>query len=165
MKPGILAILLAAITLSACSSTASTARKEKAAVDFAKTADLVESGNFQFTVNSASPTGARTVQLSTLYTMKAKDGNYEAYLPYFGRAYSGGYTGDGGVEFNGEPVDLQIIRNDDKNKISVTFSIRSDQDLYKVSLNLGASGYGNLIVNSQKRQSISYNGLLSELPD
>lgn len=165
LKTGISALITLAIFLSACSASSSSAKREKAAADFEQTAALIEGGSYIYTVRSASPSGGRTIQITSEYILKAKDGKFETYLPYFGRAYSGAYGESGGIEFNGEPEDLQISRNDSKNTITVKFTIQSDKDKYGVSLNVGSSGYGNLIISSQKRQSITYSGLASELAD
>ena len=162
---GIVVLISAAIFLSACSASSSSAKKEKAAADFENTATLIESGSFLFTARSASPAGGKTIQLTSPYTLKAKEGKYEAYLPYFGRAYSGGYGDSGGIEFNGEPEDLQVSRNDNKSSISVGFTIQTDKDKYTVKLNVGSSGYGNLVISSQKRQTITYSGLAGALDD
>ena len=161
MKTGILCFIAAAVILSACSSSSNTARTESKAESFERTAALIESGNYQFTVRSASPTGGRTIQITSSYAMKAAEGNYEALLPYFGQVYYGGYGQGGSVEFNGKPENLQIERNDKKYKISVRFSINSGSEKYDIKLDLSASGYGNLVVSSAKRKTISYYGLLS----
>jgi len=134
MKPGIISLIIAIFILSGCSSSSSLAKKEKAAADFEQTAALIESGNYMFTVRTASPSGGRTIQITSHYALKAADGKYEAYLPYFGRAYSGAYGDGGGIEFNGEPEDLQITRDDDKLSISVNFSIQSDKDKWVVQV-------------------------------
>ncbi len=165
MKTGILVLCTAAFVLSGCSASSSTSRKERDAAKFQSVAELIESGNFMFTVRSASPAGGRTIQITSLYALRASDGTYAAYLPYFGRAYAGGYGMEGAISFSGEPTGLQIKRDDSKNNISVDFSMQTDQDQYTVSLNVGSSGYGNLIINSQKRQTISYYGLAGELKD
>jgi len=172
MRTGIITIVAAAITLAGCAVSSSTSgsgkketRQEQTTADFEKTATLIESGKYQFAIRSASPSGGKTVQITSLYTLRAKEGIYEAYLPYYGRGYSGGYGDSGSVEFNGEPENLKITRNQDKNKIKVEFSIRSERDLYNVQMETGASGYGNLVISSDKRQTISYNGLLSGLTD
>lgn len=165
MKPGFITFIIVAIILSACSASSSTAKKEKAAADFEKTTALIEGGTYEFTVRSASPSGGRTVQITSHYSLKAKEGNFDAHLPYFGRAYSAGYGDSGGVEFNGEPEDLQISINDNKQEVSVTFTISSNKDKYTVKLNVGSSGYGNLVISSQKRQTITYSGLASHLKD
>ena len=165
MNTRIAVLLTAAIFLSSCSASTSTAKKEKAAADFEQTTALIESGSYQFTIRSASPSGGKTIQITSYYALKANEGNYEAYLPYFGKAYSGGYGNSGGIEFNGEPKDLQISRNEKKNEISVNFTIKAEKDSYTVKLNVGSSGYGTMVISSQKRQTISYSGLAGELKD
>lgn len=165
MKTGLLVLCTAAFVLSGCSASSSTSRQERDAAKFQSVAELIESGNYMFTVRSASPSGGRTIQITSLYALRVSDGTYAAYLPYFGRAYAGGYGTEGAISFSGEPADLQIKRDDSKNNITVNFSMQTDQDQYTVSLNVGSSGYGNLTVNSQKRQTISYYGLAGELKD
>jgi hypothetical protein len=136
---------------------------EKKAADFEKVATLIESGNFQFTVRNASPAGGRTIQITSEYTLEARKGEYEARLPYFGRAYSASYGGDGGIEFKGKPQDFQLARNERKSTLRASFTIDGESDQYQLRLEVGASGFGNLLVSSQKRQNISYYGQVSEL--
>jgi hypothetical protein len=165
MKPGFWLLCTAALVLSGCSASSSMAKKERDAAAFQDVAELIESGNYMFTVRSASPSGGRTIQITSHYALTASDGTYSANLPYFGRAYAGGYGIGGGITFSGEPEDLQINRNDSKKSISVDFSMQTDQDRYTVTLNVGPSGYGNLTISSQKRQTISYYGLTGKLQD
>ena len=161
----ITALFFMVAILSACSSSSSARGSDTKAADFEQTAALIESGNFKFTVRSASPSGGRTVQITSSYVMKASEGTYEAYLPYFGRVYSGGYGDGGSVEFKGEPENLEITRNDKKKKISLKFSIKSASEKYDIKLEVSKSGYGNLVVSSPKRQVISYRGLVGGLED
>ena len=165
MKTGILALITAAIILSGCSASSSTSKKEKNAAAFEQTAAMIESGSYQFAVRSATPSGGKSIQITSLYTLRAKEGNYEAHLPYFGRAYSGAYGDSGSVEFNGEPAYLELTRKDNKNNILVKFTIKSGSDQYTVNLVVGASGYGNLTISNPKKQPITYYGLTSELKD
>jgi len=165
MKTGIIALSMVALLLSGCSGTSSVAKKEKKAANFEQTAALIESGSYQFTVRSASPTGGRTIQITSLYTMKAVEDRYEAYLPYFGRAYSADYGASGGISFDGKPEELKITRNEHKHMVSVDFSITNKTERYSVSLNVGASGFGTLVINSQTRTSISYTGQTGPLTD
>jgi len=157
--------LIVSITLSmilwGCSVTSSTPEQKAAGLD--KMESLINSGNYEYTIRSASPSGGRTIQITSLYSMKAVDGKYQAYLPYFGRAYSAGYGDDGAVKFNGDPENLEIARNDKKKTVSVAFTIQTENDQYKVSLVINASGYGNMLITSDKRQAISYYGIAGEL--
>ena len=172
MKTGIIAFITATLVLSACSASSSTSeadkkegKKEKSAAEFEQTAALIESGSYQFAVRSATPSGGKTIQITSLYVLRAKEGNYEAYLPYYGRAYSASYGGNGGVEFNGEPENLEISRKENKNNIAVEFTIMSGTDKITVNLEVGSSGYGNLLISNPKRQPISYYGFVSALED
>lgn len=164
-KTRIAALISAAIFLSACSASTSTAKKEMAAADFEQTAALIEGGSYLFTVRSASPTGGRTIQITSNYTLKAMNGTFEAYLPYFGRAYSAGYGDNGGIEFNNKAENLEVSRNSKKNTIEVKFTIQAEKDSYTVNMSVGSSGFGNLVITGQKRQSIRYSGRVSELKD
>lgn len=165
MKAGIISLFLVAIILAGCSGSASLAKKEKAAAEYEQTTALIESGKYMFTVRSASPSGGKTVQITSHYAFKAIEGTYEAYLPYFGRAYSGGYGASGGIEFKGEPENLEITRNDNKLSMTVSFTIRAEQDTYTINLKVGSSGFGQMTVSSQKRQSITYSGQAGEIKD
>lgn len=170
MKTITIALISAALTLSGCGASSSIAdgdqngsRQEKKAAEFEKIATLLESGHFQFTLRSATPTGGKTIQMTSEYTLEAIEGIYQAYLPYFGRAYSASYGGNGGIEFKGTPENLTLTRNQKKNIVAVSFEMKTDDDQYKINLEIGSSGYGTLVVASQKRQSISYYGQVGEL--
>jgi hypothetical protein len=170
MKITVILSFTLAMALTGCSVSSSAYREgspnsrgEKKAADFEKVATLIESGNFQFTVRNASPAGGRTIQITSEYTLEARKGEYEARLPYFGRAYSASYGGDGGIEFKGKPQDFQLARNERKSTLRASFTIDGESDQYQLRLEVGASGFGNLLVSSQKRQNISYYGQVSEL--
>jgi len=138
-------------------------KKEKKEEEFKKLTALIESGQYEFSVQSVNPTGGRTIHPSTVYTMTANQGEFKAYLPYFGRAYQASYGGNGGIEFDGEPENLEITRNERKRSITVSFTIRGENDRYTVSLQAGSKGYGTLNISCQKRQPISYYGSISPL--
>jgi hypothetical protein len=137
-------------------------KQEQRAAELDQVVSLIESGNYMYTIQSINPTGGRTIRSTSQYTMNATDGNYEATLPYFGRAYQTTYGGSGSIEFNGAPENLKLTRDEKKNTVTITFSIKGSTDNYNISLNVGYSGYGTLTINSQNRQSISYYGLVSE---
>jgi len=170
MKTGFIVLIAVALSLTGCGASASssesgqaTSKQDKKAAELEKFASLVESGSYQFTARTVTPTGGKTIQLTSEYTMEAKEGTYEAHLPYFGRAYSASYGGDGGIEFTGEPENLKLARNEKRNTIMASFDIEDDNDQYNISLEIGSSGYGSLVINSRKRASISYYGQVSEL--
>ena len=172
MKPYYLYLISLTILLSGCGVTSSqsgsdrkTEKKAKQAEAYAKTSTLIEGGNYIFTVQSINPSGGKTIRSTSLYTMKASNGSFEAYLPYFGRAYQANYGGNGGIEFKGEPEDLAVVQNADKFSTTVTYKISESNEQFNITFVVGSGGYGTLTVISQNRQSISYYGLVSELTE
>ncbi|MEN8227792.1 MAG: DUF4251 domain-containing protein [Bacteroidota bacterium] len=172
MKQLHLILISLTILLSGCGITSSqsgsarkTEKSAKRSEDFAKTSTLIESGNYIYRIQSINPTGGRTIQSTSLYTMKASNGTFEAYLPYFGRAYQADLGGKGGIEFKGDPEDLTIVKNSDKYSVTVTFKIKGSNDRYNVIFVVGSNGYGTLTIDSQNRQTISYYGTVGELTE
>ncbi len=172
MKTYPLIAISMAILLSGCAASSSqsgkeskAAKNEKRAQQYEKISAMIESGNYVYEVQSVNPTGGRTIQTTSMYTMKATDGTFEADLPFFGRAYQADYGGDGGIKFNGEPENLEIQKDANKYTISVSFTIKQPSDWFKVNLAVGSSGYGTLNITSQKRQPISYYGFISEVTE
>ncbi len=132
---------------------------------FKEMAALIESGRYLFTVQSVQPSGSSTVNVSTGYTLEAKDSIFKAQLPYFGRAYSASYGGDGGIVFEASPEHLKITLNEKKRMVNVKFEIRGQNDKYDLYLSVGSSGYGSLSINSQNRQPVSYSGIVSPVEE
>jgi len=170
MRTGSILACTLIMAITGCAGSSSTSgggsnnsRQEQKAANFEKMETLIDGGNYRFTVRTASPAGGRTIQISSEYTLDASEGEFEAQLPYFGRAYSASYGGDGGIEFKGKPQDFQLEKNEKKNTISIRFRISSEGDQYDITLELGSSGYGTLLVASQKRQNISYYGQVTEI--
>lgn len=162
MKSNIPHVLILALFLTGCSASSSTAKNEKRAAEYEQTAALIEGGSYEFTVRSANPAGGRTIQITSTYSLEVREGVYKAYLPYFGRAYSASYGGNGGVEFEGEPRELKIEKEDSKQKVTVRFRIKHQDEDLECMLVITSSGSGTLTVSSSKRQPISYYGAISK---
>jgi len=124
--------------------------------------ELLEKGDYSFRVQNINPRRGRTITPTSLYTMDAKEGYLKAHLPYFGRAFSASYGGDGGIEFEGKPDSFEIEKNDNRRQITIEFDIEGKNDSYTATLQVGYSGYGTLTISSQKRESISYYGTIVE---
>jgi len=154
--------MILVLILTGCSASSSTSKNEKKAAEFEQTAALIEGGNYVYTARSANPTRGRTIQLTSTYTFEVKEGVYEAYLPYFGRAYNASYGGNGGVEFEGEPTDLSVTRDDKKQNLTVKFKIKDQNQNYDIMLVVSSGGNGTLTVSSPQRETISYYGVVAE---
>lgn len=125
-----------------------------------RVADQIESGNFVVEINRALPMGGRSVNLTSLYSIEIKGDSVYSHLPYYGRAYSLPYGGGEGLLFRKPLTDYQVTY-DNKDKATITFNCRSDDDNYGFSLQIFPNGSATLFVQPVNRQSISYHGSLS----
>ena len=108
---------------------------------------------------------ARNKPAIYVYSLDFKDHYVKADLPFYGRGYTSHYSNDPGIKFEGEPVDLKISGNEKKYQITVQFRITKVNDSFDITMNISSSGYGNLTVLSRNRQSISYYGYVTEMPE
>ena len=126
---------------------------------------LIESGEYVFIARSATPLSGRKVDLTSEYNLKIKGDSVESWLPYFGRAYQASYGDtDGGIKFKQKVTELKTTCNEQKKRCEVSFVADTPQDTYRMQLSVGWSGYGNLSVTSNHRQTISYYGMLEAWP-
>ena len=158
------ALLILALVFSGLNPAAAQ-KTNKKDTQFKEVNELIESGRYQFTVQSVQPTGGKTIHSTSGYTLDVKDSIYKADLPYFGRAYQASYGSDGGVKFEGAPENLEITPNEKKRTINVKFEIRGQNDKYTLFLSTGYSGYASLSINCQNRQPISYTGIIGPLEE
>jgi len=65
---------------------------------------LINSNDFVFEALQVLPQRGKMIILTgSSYTLKFHNDTIESYLPFFGRAYSVDYGGDGGIKFKGKP--------------------------------------------------------------
>lgn len=99
-----------------------------------------------------------------------KGDSISGYLPYFGeQTFGGGYGGNHtGIEFKDLPKDYQVIHNDKKHFVTISFNI-TDQyrksDNYAITITLYPSYRSHIRVQSTSRTSIEYSGRVSTLED
>lgn len=87
-------------------------------------------------------------------------------MPYFGRAYSGGYSSsDGGIKFDGMMENYDVQQNDKKRRITVKFKVKGTDDTYNCTLSISSMESASLSISSNKKQAISYTGFIQELSD
>jgi len=138
-------------------------KKELKQEKFDQTIELINKGDFIFEARRAYPQGGRSIDLTTNYgfiTMKQEAA--EGDLPYFGRAYTASYGGDGGIKFDGEMLDKNIEVNQKKQKVILTFEVR-DKDNYKVTMDIGYNGNTSVGITSNNRSHISYQGDIKKI--
>jgi hypothetical protein len=130
--------------------------KEEAKLEKHKqTALLVDSKEFVFVAKTAIPQGGRTINLTAEYTLEFHPDLIKSDLPYFGRAFSGvGYGGEGGMQFEGKPLDLNIEKK--KKSYDIAVNVKEDNDSYFLMLSVYFDGNAYLSIRSNNRSTISY---------
>ena len=84
----------------------------------------------------------------------------DSYMPYYGKAYSGiGYGGDTGLKFKDKPEVFDVVKKKKAYQIDVT--VKTSNDLFRLSLSVGFEGSTSLSVISNNRSTISYQGEIS----
>ena len=123
---------------------------------------LIESGHFSFVPRSAK-SSLGNFNLSSNYDLTFDSLNVKSYLPYYGRAYSVPYGGEGGVKFDltAEKVDKKW--NKKKKMFTITTEVSDSQDSYSLYLTASPSGYADLKINFRNRQMISYYGNIERI--
>lgn len=120
----------------------------------------VEGGKFVFKAQSATPPKGRVIQLTSGYQLAVSPEEIIGELPYFGRAFSGGYRGsDGGIKFTSREFDYSVKPK--KKGGWVIIIMPSDvSQIVKIFLSVTGGGYATLQITSTDRDAISYSGVI-----
>lgn len=149
---------------------AQTTKQEKQAAKEAAIKKMVDSVRYVFKANYALPMRGGQKNLTSDYDLRVTQDTVEAYLPYYGRAYSAPndiYTNDGGIKFkihkfsyDSKPAKkggwVIIIKPKDSN-------ISDWKNVQQMTLTISTSGYAMLQVSSTSRDPISFNGYIESL--
>lgn len=124
---------------------------------------LIESQRYVFKTRTAMPARGRTIQLTSEYSLTVKQDSVEAYLPYFGRAYTApiGST-EGGIQFTSTDFSYQPEKRK-KRGWTITIKPNDAKDVQQLILTISKNGYGTLHVTSQNRQAISFSGIVEQI--
>lgn len=147
-------VFIAFIFYTGCSSsrpvTTATAEETKQAI---------VSDQWIFVAQSAIPQGGRSRMLTTRYEMRVSKDTIIAYLPYFGRSFSGA-----GAMTNPNPLDFKSIdfsiSREEKNKGGWRVAIKPKDinAIQSMLLELYENGSANLNVTLTDRTPISFMG-------
>ena len=121
---------------------------------------IVNAKEFVFVPRTAMPSGMKPVNLSVNQNyIKFQPNFIDSYMPFFGRAYSGGYGTDTGLNFKGQP---KIFTVEKKEKAFwITIVVRGETDNFRLFLSVGFEGSASLSISSNNRDTISYQGEIS----
>src|SRR5512140_3200347 len=136
--------------------------KEEARIEKQKQTEvMINAREFVFIGRLALPQGMRTVDLTTHQNyIKFHPDLVESYMPYYGQAFtSPGYGNDVGLKFEGKPEKCTV--NKEKKNYQVSVEVKAGGDYYKLALTVGFEGDATLVIMSNNRATISYNGSIS----
>jgi hypothetical protein len=120
--------------------------------------NLLYSQQYIFYAQSVIPSSGRQRFLTSEYTVTISKDTIVSYLPYFGRAYSATLgTTDGGIKFTSVDFDY-TISDRKKGGWEINIHPKGGQDVQKLNFTVYNNGTAYLFVNSNNRQSISFNG-------
>jgi len=122
---------------------------------------MVNAKEFVFVGRTALPTGYKSVNLTTNTNyMKFSPDTIDSYMPYYGKAYGNvAYGGDTGLKFKGKADEYTITKG--KKNYQVNAVVKTDRDSFRISLSVSFEGTASLMINSNNRSPISYNGDIS----
>lgn len=122
--------------------------------------ELIDSQNFVFEAQKATPQGGRLLNLDyNTYFLKFKAESATCDLPFFGRGYNIPYNGDGGIKFEGKPENIKVETK--KNNTILKATVKGKNDVYDLFFTIFYNGSATLNINSNNRAPISYDGLIS----
>lgn len=150
-----------------------------AQTDKATTKRIVESKNFTFIATTAMPMNSAEIN-NILSRMPGANGggninltgaNYDvritpdsviAYLPYYGRAFSAPIDRDNnGFKFTSTKFSFEnIVRK--KGGWQIAIYPKDTKEGVRMNFTITVNGYATLVINSNIKQSITYNGYLEE---
>lgn len=143
------------------------------------TAKLVADQHLVFNATSAMPmanaevtavlnkmqngSGGGMIQLSgSQYQLKINKDSVEAYLPYYGRAYTATMNpDDSGIKFKSKKFSYKTTKKK-KGGWTINIAPKDTKEVQNLTLSVSENGYAVLNVNSNNRQSISFNGTIAE---
>ena len=139
------------------------AQKEKKAEKEKAVKSLIESTHYRFVARTAQPMTGGNINLTSEYDLEVDSTQIKSFLPFFGRAYYAEYgSSDGGIKFDAEAEEYKIEWNEKKKTYHIDIRVKGKRDVYQLKLDAGVSGYANLHITSNDKQSISFYGTIEK---
>ena len=127
---------------------------------------IIENKHFKFTARSVTPMSGSTINLTSEYDLIVDSTSIESWLPFYGRAYQTDYgSTEGGIKFKENAKVLEVKRNAKKDGYEVRIEVDTSNDSYKIFVRAGDSGYATMAIISNRKQSISYYGIIEPLKE
>ena len=156
-------IFIAGFLVLAISGFQPSERKERKLQKENDMIQLIDSGHFRFVASSARSNLGNFNNLGVNYDLVFDSLRLKAYLPYYGRAYSVPYGGEGGVKFDLAAKKIDKKWNKKKKMYTIQTEVSDNDDSYSILLTASPSGYSDLKINFRNRQMISYYGNIERI--
>ncbi|TDO04668.1 DUF4251 domain-containing protein [Sunxiuqinia elliptica] len=128
--------------------------------------EMIEGKQFKFTARSVTPLSGSTINLTSTYDLVVDSSLVEAWLPFYGRAYQSDYgSTEGGIKFKEEAKLYEVKYNEKKKSYAVRIEVDTAKDSYKIYISAGESGYASMSISSNRKQSVSYYGIIEALDE
>jgi hypothetical protein len=135
-------------------------KQDKEAVK-ARVAEMVADESFTFRAETVYPQGRPSRFLTEQYYMLTiNNKKVVCDLPYFGEAHTASLANDGGIKFASS--NYTIEKKQVKKGWSFVIKPKDNTDVKECTLNIYDGGSANLIVVSNSRSTISYDGKIIE---
>lgn len=122
---------------------------------------IIESRDYIFKAQTATPQSGRTRQLTSEYTLKILEDSIIADLPYFGRAYSApANLVGGGFQFTSIKFNYKAVPGK-KDSWEINIKPEDTNGGENMSLTVYNNGRADLKVTSRDRQFISFSGYIT----
>lgn len=157
-KKTMTAILVVTIGLlfSGCGASQSATEKAQQAQFLS---EQIKSFNFEFIATYAYPQNFRPIYLSSPYDVKVSPDTVQAYLPYYGRAFSAPMDpSEGGIKFTSTNFKYEIEKGRKAGNWIIKIITADTNRPFELNFNLWDNGSGSLNVQDRDRQSISFQG-------
>ncbi len=156
MKTSVLnfSVVLIVVLFIGCKTGESLSKEEKVA----RIEKSIDSRSYTFVARTAIPTGMKSINLNSDYSLKVRKDSIDSYLPYFGRAYIAPMNpSEGGIKFISTDFEYKIS---EKKKGGWDVDIQTNDTNGRSRLNLSISDNGNatLTASDNNRQSITFYG-------
>ena len=143
--------------------------QSKKAIQQAKKAtevkQLIDAKDYIFEANYMYPLGGASRYLTSPYDVTVSPDTVEAYLPYFGVAYSGaGYNNneDNGIKFKSTKFDYTNVPVEKNGSYIIRIKTKDTRNAIQLILQVYTNGNADLSVISPNRQQIRFTGIIKE---
>ena len=130
-------------------------------LDSAVVVKAIETKNYVFKAQTASPQRGGFRQLTSEYDFVVRPDTLVSYLPYYGRSFSAPVnTTDAGLQFTSMNFEYSVKKNKKKNRWDITVKPKDVSRIRDLNLTVFDNGRASLRVNSNDREAITFDGYL-----